>query len=114
MTYFFTKGGHEYHIPDRMMEGLKRWIDHGIKPGSFMLAVLTNDLRGAIERADDENLANLPAYLGYLYNEAPGGCWGSVEKVADWAKKKAQPAIRVINHTVSNPEVTDTTGFHHL
>ena len=86
MTYFFTKGGHEYHIPDRMMEGLKRWIDHGIKPGSFMLAVLTNDLRGAIERADDEN----------LYNEAPGGCWGSVEKVADWAKKKAQPAIRVI------------------
>lgn len=78
-----------YRIPTRMAGGIQRWIDHGIMPGSFLRAVIENDLRNAIGNADAENLANLPAYVAYFYNEAPAACWGSVEKGGEWMKSKA-------------------------
>jgi hypothetical protein len=74
-------------IPERMAPALDAWIEHGKLPGEFLQAVLCNDLRDAISRADRENLVALPAYIGYLYNEAPGGCWGSPAKVDAWQAK---------------------------
>ena len=87
MTYHFR----QFHIPDRMMGGLQRWIELGVPPGNFLSAVLTNDLAKACGRADDENIENLPAYIVYLYNEAPSQCWGSVEKVQAWKETKNDP-----------------------
>lgn len=85
----------EFYIPTRMMPALRRWIDHGILPGNFLQAVLRNDLRRAVALADDENLANLPAYTSYLYNDAPQACWGSPERVEAWSKKfEASPRDR--------------------
>ena len=78
----------EFYIPERMMGGLDRWIQHGIKPGDFLTAVLENNLRATFERADDKNSQNVPAYLAYLYNECPADSWGSKEKVAAWQEKK--------------------------
>ena len=80
MTYKFRN----FHIPDYMMGGLERWIEHGIEPGHFLIAVLSNDLKEAVGRADDENIANLPAYMGYLYNEAPIGSWGNPSVMRTW------------------------------
>ena len=77
----------QFHIPDRMMPGIKRYIENGIKPGDFLTAVICNDLRGACGQADDENSANLPAYVGYFYNELPSPCWGSAEKMEKWLAK---------------------------
>ena len=74
----------EYGIPDYMIDGLQRYIDHGIQPGSFLSAVLSNDLREAVGRADDTNIHCLPAYIRWLYNEAPAMCWGSPEAVDSW------------------------------
>lgn len=76
-----------FYIPDYMQEGIDRWVNHGILPGDFLTAVLTNNLFEAVARADEENLHNLPAYVGYFYNEVPGSCWGSIEKVKSWMKK---------------------------
>lgn len=81
----YTFCGHV--IPARMAPALDAWITRGELPGEFLQAVLRNDLREAVGRADEENLANLPAYIGYLYNESPGPCWGSPEKVAAWAAR---------------------------
>ena len=71
-------------IPVHMVEALERYIQKRIKPGSFLTAVLSNDLFGACGRADSDNAQILPAYAAYLYNEAPAACWGSVEKVQNW------------------------------
>jgi hypothetical protein len=76
-------------IPDHMMAGLRRWIDNGVVPGSFLQAVLANDLRDACGQADESNILLLRAYVIFLYNDAPAACWGSPEKMQAWIKHKA-------------------------
>ena len=78
----------EWTIPSHMMEGIQRYIEHGIPPGDFLTAVITNDFQGAVGRADDENQHHLPAYAAYFYNEAPSECWGSDEKMIAWIEMK--------------------------
>ena len=78
-----------FTIPNYMMAGIRRYIKKGIPPGDFLRAVICNDLTDAVSRADDVNLYNLPAYAGYFYNEAPGNCWGSREKMEKWIAKFA-------------------------
>lgn len=76
----------EYEIPDHMQESLDAYIANGRPVGGFLTAVLENNLSQAMGRADDDNLANLPAYSAFLYNEAPSQCHGSREKVFAWLK----------------------------
>jgi len=78
----------EFYIPVRMMGGLRRWVDDHKLPGGFLQAVLENDLKEACGRADDENMRNLPAYVAWLYNEAPALCWGSKANVWAWEAAK--------------------------
>jgi len=73
-----------------MMGGLNRYIKQRIKPGDFLTAVICNDLKESVYRADDENMANLPAYIHYLYNKAPSGCWGSKEKMTAWLNREEE------------------------
>lgn len=75
-----------FHIPGYMMGGLKRYIENHIPPGDFLTAIICNDLFEAVGRADDVNAANIPAYVGYFYNEAPSACWGSKEKMKAWVE----------------------------
>lgn len=78
----------EFYIPDRMMPGIRRYIEEKIPPGDFLTAVIQNDLSEACGRADDENMRNLPAYAAYFYNNAPMSCWGSKEKMKAWLESK--------------------------
>ncbi len=81
----------DYYIPDRMMAAIERYTTGRVKPGAFLCAVICNNLREACAQADDENLANLPAFIGYFYNEAPSQCWGSAEKMAAWLDFQPTP-----------------------
>ena len=74
-------------IPKRMQGGLKRYIEEGVTPGGFLVAVLENNLKEAFGRADQENQLIIRNYVEFLYNFAPGACWGSVEKVTNWIEK---------------------------
>ena len=75
-----------YYFPPHVMPGLQLYINERINPGHFLTAVICNDLNGAFTRADSECMANMPAIVAYLYNEAPGTCWGSPEKMEKWLK----------------------------
>ena len=85
--YTFTYGGHNFYIPKRMESGIELYIKKGIMPGSFLTAVICNDLQGAVGAADSENIHNLPAYVSWFYNEAPHNCWGSKERMHAWVGK---------------------------
>jgi hypothetical protein len=74
-------------VPHHIREGLARYINVGCPVGGFLHAVLTNDLRDAVARADDMNLAALRHIMQWLYCQAPGGCSGSAARVQAWQAK---------------------------
>ena len=71
-------------LPEGLRGGLMRWIVKGIPTGSFLAAVLRNDLKDACARIDDDNRPFLPDVVRWLYNYAPACCWGSPERVSAW------------------------------
>lgn len=70
---------------------LERYIVSGIPTGGFLRAILENDLLAAVTAAaNDEARAQLPCVVFFLFNEAPGQCWGSKEKVTAWLAERRQ------------------------
>ena len=70
-------------IPRYTLKTLEAWIatgrhlDDDNEADAFCLAVLMNDLSAAITRADEANLAALPAILYWLQHHAPRLSYGS-------------------------------------
>ena len=75
-------------LPEHMREGAEDYIERGYDPGSFLFAVLANDLVGAFGHADSTNLAAIHTWAQWLYNEAPHACWGSPAKVVAWCEAR--------------------------
>ena len=79
---------HSFAVPEYMRAALDRYINDHAPVGDFLTAILENDYHQAIGRADENNVANLPAYANFLYNHAPHDCHGSKEKVKAWLAKR--------------------------
>lgn len=75
---------------DYMAGAVQRYIEQGIEPGSFMRALLSNDLRGAIARADGMNIARIPHWVVWMENNLPGASWGSVQNYEGWIEGRYQ------------------------
>lgn len=73
-------------LPTHMQMAARRYIEEHKLPGDFLQAVLRNDLSGAFAKADLTNRAALQTWVEWLWNEAPGHCWGSKEKVDAWVE----------------------------
>jgi len=70
--------------------GIMRFVEHGIKPGDFLTAVLSNDLRGAIGHADDENQRDIVEICQFIHMEIPYNCHGSLERMNNWIETKRE------------------------
>ncbi len=78
-------------VPVHLQAGLVRYFVAHIKPGSFMLCILQNDLAGATKCAADEETANaIVPIVNFLYREAPPDSWGSIARVRVWLEKEAK------------------------
>lgn len=77
-------GGSCLEIRDEIKESLARYVEHHIPTGGFLEAVLTNDLVGAVGRADEGNYRTLKQIMCHVYNCLPSMCWGSPVKVQAW------------------------------
>ena len=64
-----------------MLSGMQRYVEQGIEPGSFLTAVLCNNLKEAVANADSSNIEELIAWVRFCWNELPADIWGSPEKV---------------------------------
>lgn len=73
-------------VPEHTRGSIARYIVDHVEPGDFLEAVMCNDLRESIARADDMNRANLNAIVFFMYNEAPASCWGSKAAYNDWVR----------------------------
>ena len=65
-------------------ESIDRYVNDHIPTGSFLEAVLCNNLKEAIGRADSENLRDIVEIVQYCHWEIPSVCWGSPKEVRAW------------------------------
>lgn len=76
------------HILGPLIGGFDRYVERGIEPGSFLRAVLENDLVNAVSRADMFNVKKLDKICEYMKYYMPYDCWGSKEIVEKWIREK--------------------------
>lgn len=74
-------------LPKHMQDGFRRYIERGIMGGSFMEAVLCNDLKGAFGKADEINRAQMFKITCFLHNEMPAIAQGSRERIQAWIER---------------------------
>ncbi len=82
-------------VPEHTRDTLVKYIESGVPTGSFVQAVLENNLRETFGRADHINSQHIGTICAWLYNFAPSSCWGSPDRVQNWyeAHKAAREAI---------------------
>lgn len=71
-------------VPTNLHEGLVNYISSRRPVGSFLMAVLENNLKEAVLRADPLTARGLRQLVLFLHNYAPAPCWGSPEAVEAW------------------------------
>jgi hypothetical protein len=71
-------------VPEHCADGLLNYIENGTPVGSFLTALLSNDLRETYACADNINSHRVRDYVTFLYNYAPAQCWGSPARVEAW------------------------------
>ena len=74
-------------LPKNLRDGAQRYLEHGILPGSFLTAVIRNDLQQACLLADEENFKNLPHIVRWFVNEVPASAWGSRARMQAWTAR---------------------------
>lgn len=65
-------------------ESLERYAKYRIPTGSFLHAVLSNDLMRAIMHADGDNWHDIAEICIYVHNHLPIECYGSPKAVKEW------------------------------
>ena len=76
--------------PVHILDSIDRFVRHRIAPGSFVTAVLSNDLTGAFLAGDEDSLRGLRDIMRYVHWEIPGVCHGSKSIVERWLKGQVE------------------------
>lgn len=69
-------------------ETIRNYIETGVPTGDFMRYVISNDLKGSFGHADEFNLEHLFDIVMWMYQHAPGPCWGSPEAYTAWLEHR--------------------------
>lgn len=77
-------------FPEHMKETISKYVEHGVPVGGFLEAVITDNLRDAVFKADSSNLPLLRDYLLFFRWETPPQCHGSVENYKNWIASHAR------------------------
>lgn len=66
------------------IETINAYVTTGRPTGSFVRAVLENNLKLAFAFADAGNTFAMHAIVAYVYNFVPSICWGTEGRVREW------------------------------
>jgi len=75
-------------LPAHIRDSVRRYVEKGINPGSFLTSVVSNDLFEAVGRADDVNRHRLFDICSWFYGYAPPACFGSEKRVKAWVERQ--------------------------
>lgn len=96
-------------VPEHLRGGLARYLDEHIRTGSFLEAVLSNDLRECFARGDIKSRAGLNDIVFYLVNHAPLACWGSPRHFERWIEPQL-PLLDLVTQKFGGELETDSEG----
>ena len=71
------------YLPSQYRDAIRSYIELGVEPNSFLVAVIENDLRLAVLKGYEEGLCSYKL-VKWLQNLAPPECWGSFENRIEW------------------------------
>jgi hypothetical protein len=71
-------------VPAPIADSVRLYLEGGRRPGSFLAAVLDNNLKLAALKADPANARVLVAIVFHLHTTLPESAWGSPSVVAAW------------------------------
>lgn len=77
-----------------MTGSVRLYMEYGVCTGSFLTALLSNDLMGSFDRADDDNRAAMFEWCLWLRDEAPSGSYGSPENFRRWCDERQMAIFR--------------------
>jgi hypothetical protein len=76
-------------IPEHLHGGILRYVDQGIRPGSFLSACIARQMEVAVLMAADTATAiAIPAITHWFMFHAPGDCSGSELVMEAWIHTK--------------------------
>lgn len=76
--------GETQTLPRDTKHQIDLYVDNGVPTGSFLYAVLSNNLMEAFMKADEYNKAGLELICEYIQHFTPVLCHGSPERVRKW------------------------------
>lgn len=79
-------------IRPNIKAALDHYVANGTPTSGFLQAVLSNDLFGAMYRADYHNRETLNDIVHYIVTELPADCYGSPDQYKIWLKEKRHDA----------------------
>jgi hypothetical protein len=74
-------------FPEHLWGGFNRYVENGIRPGSFLTAVFEGDFHEMCRRGGEDAIKELWPVVMYLHNKCPNGCFGSRERVNNWIER---------------------------
>lgn len=86
-------------LPRSLREGTRLYIEQGILPGSFLRAVISNDLKESFAQADHINQHRMFDIVSWFYRKCPIPCWGSEKKMNDWHEAGGLEGQRIMDET---------------
>lgn len=83
VEYMETKFGTDFNgLPEGLRLGYANYWIAGVPPGSFLRAVVCDQFRLAVIKADAVNLANITSIAKWMHNEGDPNCLG--KNAAEW------------------------------
>lgn len=73
---------------DYMREGIENYLEHGVMPGGFLTALLSNELMESFARADENNIRAMSQWVMFVFSEIPMNARGSLEQMESWCKHR--------------------------
>lgn len=62
------------YVPPHIREGIRNYIENKTPLGGFLSSMLSNNLRGTLEKADEINQKHIYSIYRWFYNHSPSGC----------------------------------------
>jgi len=81
-------------LSPHILLAIENYVQHGSYLGDFLTAVMDNDLRMAIGRADDDNVHAMREIIVILNCYCPSDCWGGKDKRVEWQKHHGMDGLQ--------------------